>query len=166
MEPAEIQARNTALDNQLQSKQLYPVDVEGDGNCFFRALSSSLYGHQYQHAELRASVANFLSLQADAAPVVDRVALHKHATVVAKTGTWVGEDVILAAACNLLRPIHVYIAACNSSPLIYAPSMVSTDSLPLLLAFYEPGHYRSVVQRRVMPPDNDNASGHLNRQRR
>ncbi len=66
----------------------------------------------------------------------------KHMSSISTVGTWVGEDVILAAANYLSRPIYVYTAAESSSPLIYSPSKCLHEFISV--AFYEPGHYRAV----------------------
>ena len=43
IDPAEIQSRNDALNTQLRNKKLSTIDVVGDDNCFFWALSVSLH---------------------------------------------------------------------------------------------------------------------------
>ena len=73
-----------------------------------------------------------------------------------KGGTWVGEDVILAMAECLERQILVfmYVDGNGSSPEIFSPSTDSTKKAPLRIAFYKPGHYRSVIYT--------NSTSHLN----
>ena len=39
---------------QAKSMGLKIVEMGGDGNCLFRALSDQLYGHQNEHKDLRA----------------------------------------------------------------------------------------------------------------
>jgi hypothetical protein len=119
------------------------TDVAGDGNCFYRALSVSIYGHQNEHTALRKSIAQHVLKQSENSTTMDYRALQRRALDIAKDGSWAGEDSILAAANFLQRPIHVYVAAV-CSPLIYVPSSPLVCCLPILIAFYEPGHYRSL----------------------
>jgi hypothetical protein len=155
-----IQLRNAEVDKQLRDSQLYTVDVRGDGNCFFRALSVSLYGNETHHEELRTSIGdhllhNYVSIFELAAHMMptDYESARQCADNIRRNETWVGEDAILTAADFLQRDILIYISAKNS-PLIYSPASNSNvSSLPPIRAvFYEPGHYCSVV---VMTSQND-----------
>ena len=61
--------------------------------------------------------------------------------------TWAGEESIVAAADYLHRPIHLY-KYCSSSdmlPVIHSPKNNNIKYSPIFLAFYEPGHYKSVI---------------------
>ena len=142
-----IDERVRNLNAQLLHNHLTTTDVIGDGNCFFRALSVCLYGHENEHTTLRSSVANHLRATIVNVSSPDSDALLRAVADVARDGSWVGEDVIAATAEYLQRIIHVYFAASSASPRIYSPlhqsSQCSTSS-PLLVAFYEPGHFRSV----------------------
>ncbi|KAH7370347.1 hypothetical protein BKA65DRAFT_471567 [Rhexocercosporidium sp. MPI-PUGE-AT-0058] len=44
----------------LAGQGLKIVNVKGDGNCLFRALSDQLYGHQERHENIRAKVVNYM----------------------------------------------------------------------------------------------------------
>ena len=61
LSPVTINVRNSALEAQLAAKSLKSINVCGDGNCFFRALSMSLYGDESAHAQLRTSIAQHLA---------------------------------------------------------------------------------------------------------
>lgn len=140
----DIKTRNAAVNSQLAAKRLRAVDTDGDGNCFFRALSYCLYQDQRQHTTLRASIASYVSRQADVALPEDKDSLRKRAAEVAKDKFWPGEDIILASANFLQQTIQVYLAHGISSPISYSPSTTSSKS-PLSIAFFEPGHYKAVV---------------------
>ena len=118
--------------------------MDGDSNCFFRALSYCLYKDQRQHTTLRASVASYVSRQANVASPENKDSLRKRAAEVAKDGVWPGEDILLASANFLHQTIRVYLAHGVSSPISYSPSTTSSKP-PLSIAFFEPGHYRAVV---------------------
>ena len=123
----------------------------GDGNCFFRALSVSMYGNQNEYGALRAGVARFISTQSQSAALTpyDRDALRQRAAYISSNGTWAAEDIILATANNLQLAIHVCFAASGTSPMIYSPSLSKPSLSPLMLAYFEPGHYCSVAPLRV-----------------
>lgn len=145
LDAATIQLRNRALERQLTDVHLRAIDVGGAGNCFFLSVSFGLHGDEKHHAAVRASIAQFIRKQAEAAQPNDRAILLKRAADVSRDGFWPGEDVIVATAQCLQRPLHVY-AAVGDSPLVYLPlSAPAKDVLPLKIAFMEPGHYNAVV---------------------
>ncbi|KAF8475575.1 hypothetical protein BDZ91DRAFT_709942 [Kalaharituber pfeilii] len=49
----------------LKSNGLYAADISGDGDCLFHALSDQLYGHEDNHAEIRARVVSHMCQHAD-----------------------------------------------------------------------------------------------------
>ncbi len=55
-----------------------------------------------------------------------------------------GEDVILLVATYLKRDVYIYTANDKMSPLIYKPKSTMPSLPPMLMAFYEPGHFRAV----------------------
>ena len=99
------------------------ANVEGDENCFFRALSLCIImvDHQRNHIALRQVAAKYITSCVTCSSSADYVALSKHAADVMKGDTWVGEGVILAMAECLERQIYVfvYVDGNGSSPKIY-----------------------------------------------
>jgi len=49
----------------LSALGLYAADIRGDGNCLFNALSDQIYGHQNEHAAIRARVITYMRDHAD-----------------------------------------------------------------------------------------------------
>ena len=141
----DIRARNENVMFQLSIRHLQAVEVCGDGNCFFRALSVCLHGHQENHSSLRKLVASHVSKQSDAAHPADRAALRRRAQEVAADKFWPGEDIVLAASDYLQRPILVYVAHNTSSPIQYLPSSSINTLSAISVAFLEPGHYVAVT---------------------
>ena len=149
------------MHKQLADGGLRAIDVIGDGNCYFRALSFCLFGHEQGHMMLRKTIVdqlfragNMLGGVAITCEELQKDDVRKQVAKLKEDGSWVGEDMILASAAHLQREIHVYVAmdgktAAQNSPRIYSapPSTAPVGSLPLLLAYYEPGHYRAVVKR-------------------
>ena len=84
----DICARNQKVMRQLYAEHLQALNVCGDGNYFFRALSMCLHGHQGNHSSLRKLVASYVSKQSDAAHPADRATLRRRAQEVATDGFW------------------------------------------------------------------------------
>ena len=141
IDQSEIARRSSSLEDQLRAKKLKFIDVLGDDNCFFRARSFCLYDYQDNHTALRKAVSTYITKQSKNVYETDSRDLRLLASNVIKANSWIGEGTILMTANYLRRPINVYIFAGSSSPLVYAPSIVSELSAA---AFYEPGHYCSV----------------------
>ena len=100
----EIANRNASVDKQLFSMNLQTINVIGDGNCFFQAISVCGYSNQSRYKELRANVASHML--AEGKKIVARInlagsgddSIRKSADVIKSDDSWVGEDAILAAA--------------------------------------------------------------------
>ncbi len=137
--------RNNSVDLQLSSKNLCSIDVIGDGNCYFRALSVYLNGHESDHMTLRQTIIQCLAttfgLASDDA--LGNESASNQVSKLMSSGTWVGEEAILATSAYLQRDVHVFTAFAKSSPLIYAANSANCAP-PITLAFYEPGHYKAV----------------------
>ena len=167
--------RNTALNKQLRDKQLRVVDVAGDGNCFFRALSIGMVGHQNNHMAIRQSVAIHVASQFDCGTADDLLARRQRTADIMIGGTWVEEDIILAGADCLKRDIQVFkhIEANGTSPKIYTPLSGPAAYSPLIVAFIEPGYYRAVQNSeniakisRLQAKSSVSSNNHLNSQGR
>ena len=126
---------------------------------FPRAISVFLYSNENHHADLRRAVAEsiMLSSSQDSISTEDATACRLRAEYIRQDGNWVGEDIIPVAAEYLKRDIHVFVAFANISPLVYSSSSLVLS--PVVLAFYEPGHYKSVL---ASTRQNDDA-GHIPR---
>ncbi len=152
---AEVKRRNAVVDGQLRAEGLRAVDVIGDGNCYFRAVSVCLYNNESCHLALRKSIVNHileLASTGNALPGVsmdvEDPSVRQELDRMMRSGTWAGEDMIAATAAFLRRPVHVYTftSMCDASPLIYpSPAQQTADVHPIRVAFYLPGHYRAVT---------------------
>ena len=156
LSPREVKERNDSVNKQLQNNNIYSVNVAGDGNCFFRAVSFNLFGDEYQHSELRKVVCNKMLYDADVTAASDASpadsdfisVIHSHIASMGRDITEVGEDVIAATAEHFQREIHLYFASVIGSPRVFFPSLESFGPWfsPILLAFYEPGHFKAVAK--------------------
>ena len=129
------------------------VDVAGDGNRLFRAAALLLEGSEISHASLRQRVANhkeasgniFGGLATESPD--DGISFIEHIKCLRTVGCSVGENAIMAleSVCN--RDVIVFIA--DAEPLTYSPPNSLCKVAPLLLAFYESGHYQAVLPARI-----------------
>jgi OTU-like cysteine protease len=147
---AAAQLRNAAVEKQLADKHLRTINVEGDGNCFYRAISVGLYGTESHCNTLRKSVAlhmldhgERIFAKAGVGPV-DSVSLHNASSNISQDFSWAGQDAILAAADLLNRDIYVYVSGDHCSPIVHSPTSLPCLQ-PIQIAFFEPGHYRAVL---------------------
>jgi hypothetical protein len=144
----EIIHRHKALNSQLVSCGMTVVDVQGDGNCLFRAVSLAINGDESHHAALRASVASYIEQHHNVLDGVtdispdDGYSFSQHLAALRTDGTAVGEDVIFALTAVCQRDIYVYTA--YAKPLTYHSNCTGKNA-PIRVAFFEPGHYKAVI---------------------
>jgi len=86
---------------QLEKLGLVLKEVEGDGNCLFRALSDQLHGGPEKHKTLRREVVSYMrNYREDFEPfhVDENVPFDHHLDLLERDGTYAGNDVIVAFA--------------------------------------------------------------------
>ena len=125
------------------------MDVYGNGNCFYRAISVCLHGSQAQ-LNIRQNVAEHMLIHGKnifhhVRPVLDDISIKKRADSIGNANVWAGQDAILTTADYLNRDIHVNMACIKSSPEVHSPALCIVNFPPLTVAFFEPGHYKAVL---------------------
>ncbi|XP_004850511.1 OTU domain-containing protein 3 isoform X1 [Heterocephalus glaber] len=142
--------------NQLQALGLKLREVPGDGNCLFRALGDQLEGHSRNHLKHRQETVDYMIKQReDFEPFVeDDVPFEKHVASLAKSGTFAGNDAIVAFARN--HQLNVVIHQLNA-PLWQIRGTDKSSVRELHIAYRYGEHYDSV--RRIN--DNSEAPAHL-----
>ena len=157
LDAATIQQRNDALEKQLEAYQLASMDVMCDRNCFYRAVFVSVYGDQSWHGNLRRDLANYVVRQREFISPAEVESLKQLAADIKTDGSWAGEDVIVVTANYLQQSIYVYFASEVSSLSKYLPDLPLTPLKrgPVLIAFYEPGHFQAVGRK---PGQNEDGS--------
>lgn len=145
----EICRRNSALDLQLAAKGLSTTDVVGDGNCLYRAASLALYSNESHHLLLRDKVATHIENEGsimgtliDISPD-DGANWSEHVAALRCNGTAVGEDAIIALAKVCGKDVHIHISGVATQIYKSDDSLHNNDFIEL--AFYEPGHFKVVV---------------------
>ena len=143
-----ISNRNNGLDVQLKAIGLSTIDVGGDGNCLFRAVSRSIYGNEDSHMLLRKQAVNWIRSNGNPLSKLmgqspdDGSTFADHLKRLGTCGQSVGEDAIIALSNVCKRTIIVHVA--NTAPLVYKPLMTA-GLADVVVAFYEPGHYKTVL---------------------
>ena len=130
------------------------MNFTGDSNCYFRALSVCIFGHERGYMALRQVIMWLLSTAGSilAGFIVTDDDLQNevictHLVQMKKYGTWVREKII-DAAIYLQINFHVYTGCGINSPSVYhAPHIDAITKFYILLSYYEPGHYIAVIFR-------------------
>mmetsp|Transcript_9648 Transcript_9648/g.17765 ORF Transcript_9648/g.17765 Transcript_9648/m.17765 type:complete len:546 (-) Transcript_9648:1879-3516(-) len=134
--------------NALKERNLSIVEMVGDGNCLFRAISHQVYGTAAHHALVREYCVNYMEYErAYFEPFVvggkdgfDAYVAHKR-----KSGVW-GDDIELQAMCELYdRPAEVYtFDAYEGARCLRTFHEDNRRRPPMMLSFYGGGHYDSI----------------------
>jgi hypothetical protein len=152
--------RRSAVDRQLASLHLYAHNVEGDGNCLFRAASYAMHGTEIYHEKIRASAAcQILQHQPSISAMfgLNDLQFNKLALDVTSPGTAAGEQVLSVLPTVLNRDIIVHIAYAEPQKFSFISSSSSCSPAhpPIQVAFYDgvnggEGHYKAVLP--MLPP--------------
>ncbi|PWA33005.1 hypothetical protein CCH79_00016893 [Gambusia affinis] len=139
-------AEYVSFSNQLQALGLKLREVPGDGNCLFRALGDQLEGHSRGHLRLRQETVQYMmSHRQDFEPFVeDDVPFPQHLSNLAQSGTFAGNDAIVAFARS--QQVKVVIHQLNA-PLWEINGVEKQACRELHIAYRYGDHYDSV--RRV-----------------
>ncbi|XP_054904582.1 OTU domain-containing protein 3 [Poeciliopsis prolifica] len=139
-------AEYVSFSKQLQALGLKLREVPGDGNCLFRALGDQLEGHSRGHLRLRQETVQYMmSHRQDFEPFVeDDVPFPQHLSNLAQSGTFAGNDAIVAFARS--QQVKVVIHQLNA-PLWEINGVEKQACRELHIAYRYGDHYDSV--RRV-----------------
>ena len=100
IDSATIQKRYFHVDKQLLDNNLLSVEIERDGNCFYRTMSYCLYDRQSNNSQLRKSIAQHLLNYHEQSFGVKAYSefFKKCLGSMQADGTWAGEESIVTAA--------------------------------------------------------------------
>eukprot|EP00928_Gymnodinium_smaydae_P033299 TRINITY_DN23890_c0_g1_i1.p1 TRINITY_DN23890_c0_g1~~TRINITY_DN23890_c0_g1_i1.p1 ORF type:complete len:206 (-),score=44.01 TRINITY_DN23890_c0_g1_i1:113-673(-) len=133
------------LAQLLRSRGLREKQVEGDGNCQFRALADQLYGSQEHHASLRKIVVEQLRRGRENYAGFVPGRFEDYVAEMARDGTW-GDHVTLQAAADALGTrIHVLTDRFVDAYIEVTPKDVKSEKV-LRVIFWSEVHYNSVVE--------------------
>ncbi|OQV21366.1 putative OTU domain-containing protein 3 [Hypsibius exemplaris] len=148
-EEAALRQHYADLDVQLRQIGLRVRSVEGDGNCFFRAVSDQISGTSDSHGVYRKSTAEYMMLnQADFRDFIITDSYEDYVATLSQDGIYVDNDTILAFARML--GITVVIHQLNQQP-ISIPDCVTVSppyhhdiAVKEVHVTYVPQHYNSL----------------------
>jgi len=135
---------------QLESLGLVLKEVEGDGNCLFRALSDQLFGHPEKHKQLRREVVTYMrNHREDFEPFHsdENVPFEHHLDLLERDGTYAGNDVLVAfaRAYNITIAIHQL-----NEPLWQIHGSTNGETkcdTELHISYHNGDHYNSIRKR-------------------
>ncbi|MEW5303689.1 MAG: hypothetical protein WDW36_006358 [Sanguina aurantia] len=139
------------LIGRLQFYDLVEREVQGDGNCQFRALSDQLYGSPDYHDEVRCAVLDRLKRFPAAYSPYVLSAYGAYLADMKKSGTW-GDHVTLQAAADVYGMKIIVLSSFRESPVIAIEPAAARKDRILYLAFWAEVHYNSVYPGNEPPP--------------
>ena len=136
------------LDSRLHQFGLKPLDVGGDGDCFFRAVSHQLYENPNSHGIIRAAGIQFLTENPER--FIESNSEHswiQYLTSMSCQGTWADGIIIQAVADVLTLKIHIIESHPDFAEItlvegVTAPSL-SHIQLPIFIGHLDEFHYVS-----------------------
>ena len=155
----ELQGSKQLLEQRLNFLGLCSVNITGDGNCQFRALSHELFGTQVHHMYLRSiAVAWMHSHSSSFSPYIgSETDWTTYMRGMARTKTW-ADELTLRALCDALGvTIHIITSTKDNWHLLYTPQQhlhqdnvqeesnyTSSHRRHAFLSYISPVHYNAV----------------------
>lgn len=148
------------LEERLERLNLDMLDVVGDGNCQFRAVSNALYGSQDHHLRVRAAAVAHIRDHADEYINFLGEDLELYCAEMSKSGTW-GDELTLRALCDSYGVIiNVVTSDQHHWYLSYTPLERKMDR-EVFLAYIAPIHYNSIKRKSSLKTMSDKALRHM-----
>ncbi|XP_065285228.1 OTU domain-containing protein 3-like [Dermacentor albipictus] len=133
----------TCFKDQLKAMGLTLREIQGDGNCLFRALNDQLEGHTRNHLKYRFETVQYMKEhRSDFEPFVeDEIPFDQHLHNLGQPGTYAGNDAIVAFA--KLHELVIVIHQLNT-PLWQVRGTDKPNATELHLSYHNGDHYNSV----------------------
>lgn len=132
---------------QLEKLGLVLKEVEGDGNCLFRALSDQLYGCPDHHKRLRQEVVQYMrNHREDFEPFHDENdPFDHHLELLQEDGTYAGNDVLVAFSRS--HNVTIVIHQLNEPLWHISPNGEEKQDRELHISYHNGDHYNSIRKR-------------------
>jgi len=146
---------------QLKLQGLTVQEVDGDGNCFFRALSHQLYGNEHSHMMLRQRTMDGMVGQKDFfLPFFDPddESFEEYVARMRSDGEWAGNEEVQAASVALRINITIHQLEMPTLEVVNFPS----DHIRVAhLSYHNEDHYNSVrsLQKEFVPIESRRGKG-------
>ncbi|OEL32731.1 OTU domain-containing protein 3 [Dichanthelium oligosanthes] len=132
---------------QLDSLGLKIVEVNSDGNCFFRAMGDQLEGSEEEHMKYRTMVVEYIvKHREEFEPFIeDEVPFEEYCESMLKDGTWAGHMELQAASLLTRKNICIHML---NSPRWYINNFSGCEATNMIhLSYHHGEHYNSVRLR-------------------
>jgi hypothetical protein len=157
--PAQFRGRASEdiFVDRMEFIGLHVVEVEGDGNCLFRAISHQMHMHEDHHSDLRKSCVKHMDKYRTRFAPFCPINFDDHLRHMMKPTTW-GDDLEIRALEEILdRVIVIYSAESKE----YVPIPLKTNFeeqlllkgiSPIILSYHGQSHYNSVFDQKHSLP--------------
>jgi OTU domain-containing protein 5 len=152
---------NKNQENKFREKiytnlHLFIKDVQGDGNCMFRAISDQIYGNEDFHEIIREKCMDYLLIEREFFEQFiegGKNEFENYITMKRKNGVW-GDDIELQAISEIYkRPIEIYSNSIkplktfheNQNSFLRNENENENIFLPIRLSYHGKNHYNSIV---------------------
>lgn len=139
----------------LNDQKMHVVEVDGDGNCLFRAVAHQIWLDEGRHLELRRMCVSHMKRHKDRFAVFFEGDFSDHLEAMSKPGKW-GDDLEIKAMEEITdRLIYIY---CSQSPVV-EPLKTNFDEVsllqgvsPLKISYHGKNHYNSIFDETTCLP--------------
>ena len=132
------------LRRRLDGLGLRENEVDGDGNCQFRAIADQLYGSPDRYAEVRANIVEHLRSNSSRYSAFVPDSYDTYIENMGRDGNW-GDHLTLQAASNVYGlEIRVYTSYDRNWERVIRPTDDGNIRRAIQLSFYAELHYNSV----------------------
>lgn len=157
--PAQFRGRASEdlFVDRMEMIGLHIVEVEGDGNCLFRAISHQMYMHEDRHIDLRKACVNHMDKYRYRFAPFCPINFDDHLHHMMKPCSW-GDDLEIRALEEILdRVIVIYSAESKE----YVPAPLKTNFeeqlllkgiSPIIISYHGQSHYNSVFDQKHSLP--------------
>jgi hypothetical protein len=139
----------------LNQQKLHVVEVDGDGNCLFRAVAHQLWLDEDRHLELRRLCVAHMRKHADRFAVFFEGDFSQHLRGMERPGTW-GDDLEIRALEEIADRLVLIYSSLSPLP---EPLKTSFDEgrllqgvAPLKVSYHGENHYNSIFDEAVCLP--------------
>lgn len=140
----------------LADRGLHVIEIEGDGNCLFRAISHQLYLCEDYHEMLRAKCVEHMQKHMTRFQCFCVTDFDSHLKEMALPGTW-GDDLEIRAMEEILDRIISIFSSNSSDPTVpihknFEEEMLLVNVPPIKLSYHGNSHYNSIFDNRQPLP--------------
>jgi len=138
------------LDKQMTEKGKRIVKILEDGSCMFRAVAEALWNDQERHMQVRTACMDYMEQHRDEFELFCTENWERYVARKRRDREFGNELELMAIACQLKRPIHVYRYS-ETPTTVYEPTEQHVDSTPIALTYHRNIHYNLLQDVKAKP---------------